>query len=404
MSPPTPTPDSPGLVTAGPDLPGLVTARPDSPALVTARPDSPGLVTAWRSSTHGDLAEMTHRVHVVIARTDGSVVAQAGDPALETPLRSCLKPFQAQVLRLSGAAERFAVTSQEWALACASHDAAPLHTELVQAWLARLGLGVAALSCGAHAPTDPEGLAALAGQPPSALHNNCSGKHTAMLAAALALGAPTRDYLRAAHPVQALVRQALDEALAAPASAPIDDSSEGLAARRSSDLAWCVDGCSAPTPALTLREIATLSARLADPESRWAPTYDAMREHAELVGGRGVLDTMLMRALGGLIAKRGADGVYAIGVRPGRPGAGHHLNEGPLGISIKVESGSTEARAPAVLAVLDALGHLGPAARVALAPLIRPARKNVRDLVVGHWSAALHLHEQLRDSLRVPTR
>ncbi len=338
-------------------------------------------VTAWRATVGADdagsgrVAETTHPVHVAICTPDGALVAHAGDPDLLTPLRSCLKPIQAQALFMSGAAERFAITPAELALACASHDGAPLHLETVRGLLDRLGLGVDDLMCGAHRPTDPDGVAALGAAPPTPLHNNCSGKHAAMLASALALGAPTRDYLQARHPVQALIRQAI--AALVPEGAT----------------RFSVDGCSAPTPVMSLRAIALMFARFADPSGvpalapGLAATYSAMRAHPELVGGRGVIDTRLMRSLEGIAAKRGADGGYAIAV----PATSDHP---ALGIALKVESGDELARAPAVLAVLEQLELMTPAARFALRDLARPERRNHRGLVVGAWEATLTLGRQ----------
>jgi L-asparaginase II len=323
------------------------------------------------------VAESVHYLHVAVCAADGRLLARTGDEELRTPLRSCLKPFQAQAMLLSGAAERFSVSDQELALACASHQGAPLHTRTAEGLLARLGLGVEALLCGAHAPGDPEGLAALAGAPPTALHNNCSGKHAGMLAAAVALGAPVGDYLQARHPVQRLIREVIASVLGLATS--VDERE------------FAVDGCSAPTPVASLRELATMYARLAAPEALPEPlrttlgrTFSAMAAHAELVGGRGVIDTRLMRALEGVVAKRGADGVYALAIQAkgDRP---------TMGVALKIESGSDEARLPAVMAVLEALGRMSPAARVALEDAIRPRRLNHRQLVVGHWDVALVL-------------
>lgn len=346
---------------------------------------APALVRATRHTTLGPAFETLHRVHVALTSPDGALIASAGDARYQTPLRSCLKPFQAQALFESGAFARFAITTSELALACASHEGASAHTDLVAAWLTRLGLTESALDCGAHPPGDREALGALqqAGRSPSALHNNCSGKHTGMLATALALGAPTRHYLHARHPVQVLIRSVLERHL------PV-----------SRTLAWGVDGCSAPTPVLDLASLATLYARLlaamtgdldAPDREALATTARAMAEHPELVGGRGVLDTRLMRIIGPtaqaaprtLIAKRGADGVYAM--------AYHHPTLGPIGCALKVEDGSSDARTPAVLAVLDRLGAITPPSRVALADLIRPERRNHRQLVIGHLDVDLPL-------------
>lgn len=357
-----------------------MTGSGHGPALVR-----PAVVRTTRHTTLGPTFETLHRVHIALSSPSGALLACAGDARYPTPLRSCLKPFQAQALFASGAYTRFAITSSELALACASHEGASAHTDQVLAWLTRLELTESALDCGAHPPGDREALTALqsSGRAPSPVHNNCSGKHTGMLAAALALGAPTRNYLHARHPVQRLIRDLLTALLP-----------NGPA------LSWGVDGCSAPTPVLDLASLATLYARLlaaatgefTDPQREGlATTALAMVEHPELVGGRGVLDTRLMRAIGPvsqsaprtLIAKRGADGVYAL--------AYHHPTLGPVGCALKVEDGSSEARTPAVLAVLDHLGALTPPTRVALADLIRPERRNHRGLLIGHLEVDLAL-------------
>jgi L-asparaginase II len=329
-------------------------------------------VVSRRATSRGPLVETLHRVHIAITDPEGRLVASAGDPRWATPLRSCLKPFQAQAMWRSGAVDRFQVDPEELALACASHDGAPAHTERVSAWLLRMGFTPRDLLCGAHLPSDPDGLSTLAGAPPTAVHNNCSGKHAGFLAASLALEADPRRYLDARHPVQRLVRDAIRDHLG------LDD-----------DLPWGVDGCSAPTPVTPLTALARAFARLiaatrgqlADPDL--ARTGQAMIDHAELVGGRGVLDTRLMRTLRDLCAKRGADGVYALGLI--------HPTHGPLGVALKVEDGSSEARTPAVLAVLEALDRLVPAAIFALHDTLRPDRLNHRGLVVGTLEPAITL-------------
>ncbi|MCC6624291.1 MAG: asparaginase [Deltaproteobacteria bacterium] len=346
-------------------------------------PAHPARADALRAAGGRTIVETTHRAHVVVADASGRIVLAAGDPAYETPLRSVAKPFQALAMFTSGAAERFAPSDEELALACASHQAEDRHVAVVQAWLARLGLSAGDLACGAHAPGDADAQAGLAraGAAPSALHNNCSGKHTAMLATALALGAPTRDYLRLPHPVQREIVKILSRLLgpdhATPAFAP----------------SFAVDGCSAPTAVLSLGALARLGALLVAPERVGDPILSAgltrlsaaMTRHADLVGGRDVLDTLLMRSIVGLVAKRGADGVYlmALAAAPG--------HDAPLGLAVKVEDGSAEARDAVVLATLDALGVIGPAARTALAGLIRAPRKNHRGLVVGRWAVSLSL-------------
>ncbi len=193
--------------------------------------------------------------------------------------RSAVKPLQALALLESGAAEHFAVSQAEIALACASHGGEPFHVEPIRRWLARLGLDPTALECGAHPPThgpSAEHLVA-AGRAPEPVHNNCSGKHTAMLTVARHIGAPVAGYIRADHPVQRRVTAILAE-MAGVEALPEPGT----------------DGCGLPTYPMTLAQLATAMARLADPQhlspARAAACRRicaAMTGHPELVAGSG---------------------------------------------------------------------------------------------------------------------
>lgn len=335
--------------------------------------------TATAVATRGDHIETEHAASIAVADAAGHLVASAGDPRRATPLRSTAKPFQALALGLTGAVDRYAVTSEELALACASHQGTARHVALAEGLLARLGLDPGALRCGAHAPGDAAAARVLtaSGQDPRSVHNNCSGKHAGMLAAALAcvggdVGAARLDgYLERDHPVQRIIREVHAELSGSP------------------HLAWVTDGCSAPSAVMPLSRLARMAAALADPGS--APerlrggleaAFAAMRAHPELVAGEGVLDTTLMRAIPGLVAKRGADGAYLLALR--------ESPRGPLGVALKVHDGSADARGALVLATLDALG-VDAARLAALAPLRDPRRVNWRGLVVGRWEATVAL-------------
>ena len=158
---------------------------------------APVAVEVWRDGR----VESRHRVRACVADAAGKLVLEVGD--IDEPVfpRSAVKPFLALALVESGAADALGVGEAELALACASHGGEPRHVSLVEAWLARLGLDEAALACGPHPPTYPPAAAELvrAGQRPRRLHNNCSGKHTGMLAAALHQRLPIAG-LRAAGP------------------------------------------------------------------------------------------------------------------------------------------------------------------------------------------------------------
>ena len=161
----------------------------------------------------GERVESRHRVTFAVADAAGAVRHAGGEIDRPTFPRSAVKPLQALALLESGAAEHFSVSQAEIALACASHGGEPFHVDLIRRWLARLRLDPTALECGAHAPThgpSAEQLVA-AGRAPEPLHNNCSGKHTAMLTVARHIGAPVAGYIRADHPVQQRVTAILTE-------------------------------------------------------------------------------------------------------------------------------------------------------------------------------------------------
>lgn len=350
-----------------------------------------GRIVARRESSTGPIAENVHQLHAVVARPDGSVVAQVGDPHRVVLARSAAKPFQVLALLIE---QGDAVPAERIALAAASHKGAAWQTGPLTAWLESLGLGESALQCGAHPPSDPTELGRLtaAGLDPGPLHHNCSGKHCAMLALTLAIAEDPRHYLRAGLPTQRRIRAAVETV---------------AGGGRPTPLAWAVDGCSAPTPAMPLSRLAGAFARLAaagggevaalpvdlpvPDDTPPAPAltdalarvFGAMRTHAELVAGPQLLDTALMRSVEHLVAKRGADGVEGIALA--------RSPEGPIGIAVKIEDGHGDARDVAVLAILEQLGVLNPASRVALAPFIRMRRQNARGLVVGHYEPEFDL-------------
>lgn len=169
-------------------------------------------MNAWVYACRGQEVENRHRVSLAIYGQEG-LLAYGGNPGLWTYMRSSAKPFQALALYLTGAVERFGLSEEEVALATASHDGTPRHVEVASRFLAKLGLGPEALVCGVHPPFSKEARKALekAGQSPTPLHHNCSGKHAGMLAVSLALGASPEGYESPDHPTQRLNLQTLWE-------------------------------------------------------------------------------------------------------------------------------------------------------------------------------------------------
>jgi L-asparaginase II len=295
----------------------------------------------------GSITESRHRGHIVVVDSDGTIVNYAGTPEYVTFLRSSGKPFQALPLLTSGAADRFGFTDQEVALACASHNGEPIHTELAASMLQKIGLGPEALKCGIHEPFSVEVAAKLRlhGKSPGVLHNNCSGKHAGMLALAKHLGASTEDYHRAENPVQIAIADAISQ----------------FSHVQVTDMAVGIDGCAVPVFGITVRAMALAYARLVAPPLTFdKATRDAcerivrvMTRYPELIGGTSDrLDTELMRAAPGrFISKVGAEGVYTAGITPCE-----HWPTG-LGLALKIEDGDDKRARPTV--VIETLRQLG---------------------------------------------
>jgi L-asparaginase II len=352
------------------DLPPEPPPGRDPAAAGTEKPyaDNPVQVRLVR----GHAVESVHRGAWVLSDVSGRVLAHSGDPAQPIFARSAVKAFQALPLIESGAAARFGYSESELALALASHDAEPGHTEPVLAVLGRLGLGVEHLRCGPQVPGNRDArqeLAAL-GLSPTALHNNCSGKHAGFLTLATHLGVPPEEYLAPESAGQRLVRAALAD----------------LAGLAPMDLEVAVDGCSAPTFRLPLAGLATAYARLADPSGLAPERAAACRRvtaaaahHPELIAGSsGRLCTDLSRVSGGrLFPKIGAEGVYGIGL----VGSG-------LGLAVKVDDGQHRGLHPLVVALVERLGWLGADALEALEGWRERRLVNRAGLVVGRTEVA----------------
>ncbi len=287
--------------------------------------------------TRGSAVESRHAVHAAVMGADGALLASAGSPDLIAPWRSCAKPLQVYPFVEAGHLDTLGWGDAELALACASHGGEEEHVALAASMLRSIGLGEADLACGAHEPLTPRGTAQLRerGQAPGRLHNNCSGKHAAMLAAAQANGWSTAGYEVPSHPLQLAIRRRLQ---------PWTGLDSGA-------LDIATDGCGVPVFILALHQMALAYARLsraASDTTAAARILGAMGTHPFLVGGTDRFDTVLMQETdGAVVAKIGAEGVHTV-----------LLRDRAIGFAIKVADGQARAQYPAVLRLLQHLDAL----------------------------------------------
>ena len=312
------------------------------------------------------MVESRHRGACAVADAAGNIVLALGDVGRPVYGRSAIKPLQALPLVESGAADTFALGAREIALACASHRGEAMHVTTVAAWLERLGLGVRDLECGAHAPGDAATAEALirAGMPPTAVHNNCSGKHAGFLTTARHFGEPTRGYIAATHPVQ----QRVEAVLSAMTGLDLATAPRGI------------DGCGIPVVGIPLSGMATAMARLADPaglpETRAAAAeriLDAMAAEPLLVAGTDTITSAVLATAGPRVAvKNGAEGMFCAALR-----------QQGLGIAIKIADGAARAADVVLGAILVKVGAIDRSETAALAAFFSPEVRNIAGTVVG---------------------
>lgn len=292
--------------------------------------------------TRGGIVESRHRGAYAVVDASGRVVSAEGGIAAAVYPRSAVKAFQCLPVIESGAADRFGFTDEEIALCCSSHNGEAEHVRVARAMLAKAGNAETLYECGAHWPYHEETRLSLIrhGGACAPVHNNCSGKHAGMLALARQLGADPHGYTRPGHPVQ----RAIAEAMGRVCDADLSCQPMGI------------DGCSVPTWAIPLKNMALGFARFCAPD--FAPgqrILAAVRKHPFMVAGTGDFDTLLMEAVPRLFVKTGAEGVYCGAI----PHAG-------LGIALKVDDGASRASEVAIATVLAGLDVWTPDEKAAI--------------------------------------
>lgn len=323
---------------------------------------NPVLVEVMR----GAIVESRHRGAFVVMDAGGAIVSQAGD--VERPVfpRSAVKAIQALPLVESGAADAYGFGPREIALACASHSGEPAHADLSASMLARAGLDATALECGWHWPLRQEAALDLAasGATPSALHNNCSGKHAGFVCTCRHLGIDHRGYVAAGHAEQRLVREAMESVTGAPHGEDV----------------CAIDGCSIPTYAVPLTALARGFARMSTGDGLGPSRAAAARrilaacmEEPFLMSGTGTADLRIVSAgAGRIFVKTGAEGVYC--------GAVPELG---LGIALKCDDGASRASEVMVAAILARLLAADEALSGELASIAHPPILSRRGVEVG---------------------
>jgi len=310
----------------------------------------------------GGMVESRHRGSYAVVDKSGKVMASVGDINAPVYPRSAIKAIQALPLIESGAADHFNLSQAEIALACSSHNGEQPHVDGARSILQKAGGSEGELACGSQWPRDNHQLLLSGGQPGD-IHNNCSGKHSGMLAYAHHMGYEAEDYWKIDHPVQKNVAKTIAEVC-------------------DYDLAsatWCFDGCSLPNWMIPLQNIALGFSRLASgktlsPERQAAAEriIAAVRAHPFMVAGSDRFCTRLMQEVPRAFVKTGAEGVFCACI----PHAG-------IGIALKCDDGEQRGAEPMVATVLAKLDVWSDEERDKLTALARKKITNRRNIETG---------------------
>ncbi len=317
--------------------------------------------------TRGDTIESQHYGHVAVVDRAGKLVLAFGDPQFVTYIRSAAKPFQAIPLYEDSVPDVFGFEDHEMAVIMSSHSGEERHVAAVNSILQKVGRSPADLQCGVHVPLGQAvaGKLAAAGEKPTVLHNNCSGKHAGMIAACINRGWPVENYLAQNHPHQETILSILSRWAEIPRE----------------KLALGIDGCSAPNFALPVFNMARMYASLiASQETLHHRIVLAFVKHPEMIAGEDRFDTDIMRATQGrILAKTGAEGIQCIAID----------GPEPMGLAVKIVDGSARAVPAVVLAALEKLQAVSAKELEQLSRYRRVPQRNHRELETGWIESAI---------------
>ncbi|PCI03392.1 MAG: asparaginase [Hyphomicrobiales bacterium] len=316
--------------------------------------------------SRGNLVESIHSADMAICDAQGNLIAAFGEVEKAVFPRSAIKSFQALPRVEAGVDEQYGFADHHTALSCSSHNGEAIHVDGASEILAKAGLDVSDLECGVHFPELEADRAKLhiAGKKPSALHNNCSGKHSGMLAFAKSQGFDTQNYVSRDHPIQKEIAANLTDLMGVPHSESICG----------------IDGCSLPTYAVPLANIAKAAAKFGSGEGMGKERASATQkiihaccDHPMMVAGTDRGCTRIMAALGRkCFVKGGAEGLY-MAIIP----------ELGVGIAIKANDGARRASEVLIAQLIASVLSMNDEERAKIERIANPELKNWNKILVG---------------------
>ncbi|OYU96196.1 MAG: L-asparaginase II [Bacteroidetes bacterium B1(2017)] len=332
--------------------------------------ENPILVEIYR----GGVLESFHRGSVCVVNQIGEIVFSLGNPNQICYPRSAMKFVQAIPLIELGGVEKFGFTLEEIAIFCGSHNGEAKHLEVVRSILNKIEVSEEELGCGSQYPTNKKDSDELVrtNTKPSAIHNNCSGKHAGMLALCKLLNYPTADYLNPKHPIQELILECVEAMYEYPKS----------------KMVCALDGCTAPIYSIPVYNQALCFKNLAEPSAFSEPRQTACKTILEAIsahpfmvaGSKRYCTDMMNLTAPKLIGKTGAEGVFCMS-----------FTEQKLGVCIKIDDGKMLPQYNVAQALLEASGLFGEDIIEKLHSYATSELKNFNKLVTGEITVNTNL-------------
>lgn len=332
--------------------------------------ENPILVEVYR----GGILESFHRGSVCVVNEQGEIVFQLGNPQQICYPRSAMKFVQALPLLVLGGVEAFGFTQEEIAIFCGSHNGEEQHLAVVRSILHKIGATAQDLGCGAQYPTHKKDADQLVrtDTKPSAIHNNCSGKHAGMLALCKLLGHSMTDYLNPKHPIQLLIVDYVSLFYGYPIE----------------KMVCALDGCSAPVYSIPVYNQALCFMNLVNPakfsekqQAACNTLMAAVGKYPFMVAGSKRYCTDLMELCAPqIIGKTGAEGVFCMG-----------FPKQKLGVCIKIDDGKMLPQYNVAQAMVEASGLFSKEHLISLHHYATEELKNFNKLYTGEISVKAEL-------------
>ncbi len=254
--------------------------------------------------SRSNVIESTHKIKILLTNCKGEVILSSGNDNDYIYPRSSIKIFQAIPFIRSNLQSDFKFNSKCIALSCSSHRGESFHLKELNNWFKKIGINRTDLKCGIHSPLNIKANEKLlwSNKKANELHNNCAGKHLAMITSCINNNYDIDGYLDFEHPHQKNIR----------------DIFKKFSNKEIQKKNFGIDGCSAPQYAFKIKDIAKMLSNLIKSyennfnySSEVKLLINSVILNPNYIGGTDSLDSNIM-LIGNkkIFCKGGAEGVF----------------------------------------------------------------------------------------------